>query len=70
MAQVLMHIINNSITHRPYVYSQWNVQTVLFQIIQFPISHLFEHSLYDKQFFSTHESEPIRLYHLGSELCQ
>ena len=30
---------------QPFIYTQLNEQTVIFQIIKFNISHLFEHSL-------------------------
>ena len=46
--QVLLCITNNSIK-QSFVYTQLNDQTVLFQSIQFSISHLFAHSLYVKQ---------------------
>ena len=38
---VLLCITNNSIKHQSFVYTQINDQTVLFQTIQFSISHLF-----------------------------
>ena len=38
-------ITNNSIKHQSFVYTQLNDQTVLFQIIQFSLSHLFALSL-------------------------
>ena len=43
--QVLLFITNNSIKHQSFVYTQLNVQTVLFQTIQFSMNHLFAHSL-------------------------
>ena len=38
--QVLLCITKNSIKHQSFVYMQLNDQTVLFQIIQFSMSHL------------------------------
>ena len=38
-------IVNNSIKHQSFVYTQLNYQTVLFQTIQFSINHLFALSL-------------------------
>ena len=52
--QVLLYITNNSIKHNSFVYSQLNDQTVLFQTIQFSISHLFTLSLNVKKFYLTH----------------
>ena len=49
--QVLLCITNNSIKHQSFVYIQLNDQRVLFQTIQFPISHLFALSLNVKQFY-------------------
>ena len=42
---------NNSIKHQSFVYTRLNDQTVLFQTIQFSISHLFVLSLKVKQLF-------------------
>ena len=39
--QVLLCITNNSIKHQSFVHTQLNDQTVLFQTIQFSISHSF-----------------------------
>ena len=39
--QVLLCIINNSIKHQSFVYTQLNDQTVLFLTIQSSTSHLF-----------------------------
>ena len=36
--QVLQCITNNSIKHQSFIYSQLNIKTILFQIIQFSIS--------------------------------
>ena len=47
-------IINNSIKQKSFVYAQSNKQTVLFQIIQFIIIHLFENKLYVKEIFLAH----------------
>ena len=52
--QVLLCITNNSFKHHSFVYTQLNDQTLLFQTIQFSISHLFVHSLNIKQFYLTH----------------
>ena len=43
--QVLLCITSNSIRHQSFVYTQSIDQTVLFQTIQFSISHLLVHSL-------------------------
>ena len=45
---------NNSIKHQSFVYTELNDQTVLFQTIQFSISHLFALSLNVKKFYVTH----------------
>ena len=52
--QILLCITNNSIKHQSFVYTQLNYQTVLFQIIQFSIRHLFALSLKVKQFYLTY----------------
>ena len=39
--QELLRIINNSIKHQSFVYTQLNDKTVLFQAIYFSISYLF-----------------------------
>ena len=52
--QVLLCITNNSIKHQSFIYTQLNDQTVLFQTIQFSISHLISLSLIVKQFYLTH----------------
>ena len=39
--QVLLCIINNSIKHQSFIYTQLNVKTVLFQTIQFSLSTQF-----------------------------
>ena len=52
--QVLLCITNNLIKYQSFVYTQLNGQKVLFQAIQFSISHLFAHSLNVKQFYLTH----------------
>ena len=43
--QILLRIINNSIKHQSFVYTQLNDQTVLFLTIRFNRSHLFAQSL-------------------------
>ena len=55
--QVLLCITNNSIKHQSFAYIQLNDQTVLFQTIQFSISHLFALSLNVKQFYLTHRQD-------------
>ena len=52
--QILLCITNSSIKHQSFVYTEFNDQTVLFQIIQFNKSHLFALSLNVKQFYLTH----------------
>ena len=54
--QVLLCITNNSFKHQSFVYTQLNDQTILFQTIQFSISHLFAHSLNVKQFYLIHRN--------------
>ena len=39
--EVLLCILNNSIKHQSFDYIQLNDETVLFQTIQFSLSHLF-----------------------------
>ena len=60
-------ITNNSIKHKPFVYTQLDNQAVLFQTIQFSISFSFALSLNAKQFYLTHRSDPIRCNHSGTE---
>ena len=50
---VLLCITNNSIKDQSFVYTQLNDQTVLFQTIQFSMSHLFPLSLNAKEFYLT-----------------
>ena len=52
----MLCITNNSIKYQSFVYIQLNDQTILFQIIQFSINHLFAQSLNVKQFYLTHRS--------------
>ena len=52
--QVLSCITNNSIKHQSFVYTQLNDQTVLFQTIQFSISHFITLSSNVKQFYLIH----------------
>ena len=52
--QVLLCITNNSIKYQSFVYTQLREQTVLFQTIQFSISHLFAFNSNVKQFYLTH----------------
>ena len=40
---ILLCMNNNSVKHQLFVYAQLNYQTVLFQALQFSISHLFAH---------------------------
>ena len=49
----MLCITNNSIKLQSFVYTQLNDQTVLFQAIQFSISHLFTLSFNVKQFYLT-----------------
>ena len=51
--QVLLCITNNSSKYQLFVYTQLNNPTVLFQTIQFSISHLFALSLNVKEFCLT-----------------
>ena len=51
--KVLQCIINNSIKHQSFVYTQLDYQTVLFLTIQFSISHLIAHCLNVKHFYLT-----------------
>ena len=54
--QVFLCITNNSINPPSFVCTQLNDQTVLFQTIQFSISHSFAHSLNVKRFYLTHRN--------------
>ena len=65
--QVWLCIANNSIKHHSFVYTHLNDETVLFQTIQFSISHLLAHSFNVKQFYLTQRSDPIRCYHSEPE---
>ena len=65
--QELLCITYNSFKHQSFLYALLNDLTVLFQIIQFSISHLFALFLKVKQFYLTHRQDPIRCYHLGPE---
>ena len=52
--------------HQFFVHTQLNDQTVLYQTIQFSISHyLFALSLNVKQFYLTHRLNSFRCYHSG-----
>ena len=53
--------------HHSFVYTQLNNQTVLFQTIQFSISHLFALSLIVKYFHLTQIEDSVRCYHSWSE---
>ena len=64
--QVLLCVTYSSIKYQSFVYSELNDQTVLFQTIQFSISHLSAYSLNVKQFYLTHRWIPIRYYGPGS----
>ena len=57
--QVLICITNNSIKYLSFVYTLSNGQKVLFQTIQFSITH-FAHSLNVKMFYLIHRWDPIR----------
>ena len=62
----MLFITNNSIK-QPFVYTQLNDQTVLFQTIQSSISHMFALSLNVKKFYLTNRLDPFRCYHYGQE---
>ena len=51
---ILLCVTNNSINRQSFVYTQLNDRTVLFQTIQFSISHELELSLNVKDFYLTH----------------
>ena len=51
--QVLLCILNYSIRHQSFVYTQLNGQRVLFLTFQFNQSHSFVYSLNFKQFYLT-----------------
>ena len=59
--QVLLCITNNSVKHQSFVYIHLNDQTVLFQTIQFSITHLLVLSLNVKQFYLTHWPHQVLL---------
>ena len=65
--QVLLCITNNSIKHKLFVCTPLNDHTVLFQTIQFSISHLLALSLNIKQFYLTHCKDPIGYQNFGPE---
>ena len=65
--QVLYGIIDNSIRHQSFVYTQLNDQTIQFLTVQFSISHLFALSLDAKQSYLTRRYDPIRCYHSETE---
>ena len=58
--------IQKNIIHL-FNYTQFNDQTLLFQTIQFSISHLFALSLNVKAFYLTQRHHPIKCYHSESE---
>ena len=58
---------SQTIQHQSFVYTQETVKTVLFQAIQFSLSHLFAHSLKVKQFYLNQRSDPIRWNHSRPE---
>ena len=66
--QVLLCITNNLIKPLSFVYTQLNDQTVLFQTIQFSISHLFACSLNITRFYLRYRLDPIRCYHSEPKL--
>ena len=68
--QVLLSITNNPIKHQSFIYTQLKDQTVLFQLIQSSISHVFAFSLNVKQFYLTHRQNCIRCYHSGTRVNQ
>ena len=64
---VLLSITNNSIWHQSLVCSQLNDKTVLFQTIQFCISHLFVQSWDVKSFYLTHRIGPCQVLPLRDQ---
>ena len=50
-----------------HLFTQLNDQTVLFQIIQFSLSHLFTLCLNVKHFYLTHRYDPFRCCHYEPE---
>ena len=54
---------SNSIYHKSFVCIQFKCQTVIFQAIQFIISHLSAFSLNVKQFYLTQRQDLIWCYH-------
>ena len=54
MIKVLLCTTNCSIKHQAFDYTHLNEQVVLFQAIQFSISHLFALRLNAKQFYLIH----------------
>ena len=65
--QVLLCVTNNSMKHHSFIYTQLKHQAILFQTIQFSISHLFALNFNAKQFYLSHRLYPIRYYHFGPE---
>ena len=59
----MLFITNNSIKHQLFIYTWLNDQTVLFQTIQFSISHLIALILNVHQYYLTHRGYPIGCYH-------
>ena len=62
MVPNIVCITNNSIKYHSLVYAQLNVQSVLFQTLQFIISHLFVLCLNVKQFSLINRQDPFRFY--------
>ena len=60
MVSSLLCITNNTIKHQSFLYTHFNVKTVLFQIIQFSTNHLLAFNLNVKQIYLTHRQDPIR----------
>ena len=56
---MLLCTTNNSIKHQSFVYTQLNDQSVLFQTIQFSISHLFALGFKVKQFYLIHSNYQV-----------
>ena len=69
----VVHRFNHYTTRTPpsinivFVGTQLNVKTVLFQTIQFSLSHLFAPCLNVKWFYLIHRQDPIRYYYSGPE---
>ena len=63
----MLCIRKNLFKYESFVYILLNDQTVIFQAIQFSISHLFALSLYVKQFYLNHRLDAISYYQFSPE---